>query len=84
MTYPPRENLEVFSDTSGTWIRCARCQHSLCREGEEWRKACHQKTFPPTEAGPHFQDLVGTFQLQQLFCPSCKVLLNTDVVGADR
>ena len=80
MNHPLRENLEVFSDPSGEWIRCTRCSHIFCHTGEDWKKASRVRLLPPTAAGPLMKELVGHFLLEQLYCPTCGALLNTDVV----
>jgi hypothetical protein len=77
MNHPLRENLEVAEEE---WIRCTRCMYSLCATVANWREACRSKLFPPTEAGPHMKDLVGLFLIEQLYCPSCGVLLETSLV----
>lgn len=80
MNHPLRENLEVYTDNSGTYIRCTRCLHILCPTGEDWKKASKRRLLTPTKAGPLMKDLVGLFLLEQLYCPSCGVLLSTDIV----
>ena len=80
MNHPLQEHLEVYSDSSGTWVRCTRCSHALCKSDEDWKRACKRRLSPPTEAGPLYEDLRGQFVLEQLFCPSCGVLLNTQFV----
>jgi len=80
MSYPFRENLEVVSDAAGKWIRCNRCAHVLCQWGEDWKAKCQRRTFPPTKAGPLMKDLVGTYLLEKLYCPSCGALLDSDMV----
>ena len=80
MSYPIRENLEVVSDYAGKWIRCSRCSHVFCRLGEDWKKRCKRRTFPPTKAGLLMNNLVGTYLLEKLYCPSCGALLDSDMV----
>lgn len=80
MSYPFRENLEVYSDGGGQWIRCTSCSHVLCQLGEDWRKACRSKTFPPTKAGPLMSVLVSHYLLEKLYCPACGTLLESDMV----
>ena len=75
-----RENLEVYSDSNGEWVRCSKCSHNLCRYGDDWKQACLSKRSPPTEAGPLFGALEGHLQFEQLFCPSCGLLLNSEMV----
>jgi hypothetical protein len=80
MGHPLRENLEVYSDGNGLWTRCTRCLHILCRADEDWRQACKRRLLPPTKAGPLMKDLVGQFVLEQLCCPGCGALMNSDLV----
>lgn len=80
MNHPLRENLEVYTDREGAWIRCTKCFRVLCPVGEDWRNRCVRKLLPPTKSGPLMQDLAGYFLLEQLYCPGCAALLNTEVV----
>ncbi len=80
MSYPLRENLEVVSEGTQTQVRCIRCRHVLCSAADEWKKNSKRALFPPTKAGPLMNVLSGQFLLEQLFCPSCGALLNTDLV----
>ena len=80
MSYPLRENLEVYSDGGGQWIRCTCCSQVLCQLGEDWRKGCRRKSFPPTNAGALMSILVGHYLLEKLYCPSCGTLLESDMV----
>lgn len=80
MSYPFRENLEVVTDSAGKWIHCRRCSHVFCRLGEDWKKKCKRRTFPPTKAGAFMDNLIGTYLLEKLYCPSCGVLLDSDMV----
>jgi hypothetical protein len=76
MNYPLRENLEVYSGQ----IRCTQCRWVLCRSSENWRETCIRSLSPPTQAGPLMKELEGHFALEQLFCPGCGALFNTDLV----
>lgn len=78
--HPFRENLEVTTGAEGSWIRCTRCGHGLCRSGEDWTAACARRLLEPVAAGPLMAPLSGHFAIQQLCCPTCGVLLDTDVV----
>ena len=81
MTRPVWENLELYVGGQGCGvIRCTTCSHVFCEEGSDWRIAAERRLSPPTEAGPLMCDLIGQFMLEQLLCPSCGVLLNTDLV----
>ena len=76
MNYPLRENLEVYSGE----VRCTQCRRVLCRSSENWRETCIRSLSPPTQAGPLMKELAGHFALEQLFCPGCGALFNTDLV----
>jgi N-methylhydantoinase B len=57
---------------------CSKCQGKLS-DSAEWRDGCLVKALSPTEAGPLMKDLVGHFELRQLYCPSCGALLETEL-----
>ena len=80
MSYPYRENLEVLGNFSDKMIRCSRCSQVLCRLGEDWKKNCTRRIFPPVHAGALMTDLVGHYLLEKLYCPSCAVLLDSNLV----
>lgn len=80
MSYPYRENLEVLDDSSNKMIRCSRCSRMLCRLGEDWKKTCTRRMFPPVRAGALMNDLVGHYLLEKLYCPSCGVLLDSNLL----
>jgi hypothetical protein len=80
MSYPLRENLELFTGLQGAEIRCAKCQHVFCRAGEDWKPASRVRLLPPTAAGPLMSEASGKYVLQQNTCPSCGVLLDTDLI----
>ena len=80
MSYPYRENLEVVGDSSDKMIRCSRCSQMLCRLGEDWKKTCTRRIFPPVRAGALMTNLVGYYLLEKLYCPSCGVLLDSNLL----
>jgi acetone carboxylase gamma subunit len=80
MSYPYRENLEVLDDSSDKMIRCSRCSRMLCRLGDDWKEKCARRIFPPVRAGALMTDLVGHYLLEKLYCPSCGVLLDSNLV----
>jgi len=80
MNHPLRENLENHVGDGGEWIRCSRCQHTHCRGDQDWRQFCKVRLSPPTKAGGLMADLTGQYLLRQIYCPSCGVLLDTDLV----
>lgn len=81
MKRPFRENLELDTSSETPQVVCARCVYTF---GEEagWKERAYRKLSPPTAAGPLMKDLEGQFLLQQLFCPSCKILLDSEIVEA--
>ena len=80
MSYPLRENLELFTGPEGAQIRCTQCRHVFCRAGEDWKQATQVRLLPPTAAGPLMGEARGKYVLQQNACPSCGVLLDTDLI----
>jgi len=80
MSYPLRENLELFTGPEGAQIRCAHCHHVFCRAGENWQQVTRVRLLPPTAAGPLMGEARGKYVLQQNACPSCGVLLDTDLI----
>ena len=78
--HPLRENLELARHAGGGWIRCAQCGHLLCPSDQDWTQACARKLLPPISAGPLMEPLEGQFLLEQLYCPSCAALLETEIV----
>jgi len=80
MSHPLRESLEIYAGDGGEWVRCSRCRHIHCRADQDWRKFCKRQLLPPTKAGHLMDTLAGQYLLRQLYCPSCGVLLDTDLV----
>lgn len=80
MSYPLRENLEIHDRADGRWIRCARCLHLLCPIDRSWRDASKRRLFPPAKAGPLMKILEGRYRFEKLYCPSCGVLFNAEMV----
>ncbi len=81
MKRPFRENLELDTNADPPQVVCARCVFTFGGEAE-WKERSHRKLSPPTAAGPLMKDLEGQFLLLQLFCPSCKTLLDSEIVEA--
>jgi acetone carboxylase gamma subunit len=80
VNYPFREHLEVEVTVDGKWLRCIHCGHRLCAYGENWKSAARRRRFPPTHAGPLMKVLEGRYTFEKLYCPSCGVLFNADMV----
>jgi hypothetical protein len=80
MNHPLRENLEVHSDEAGVWTRCTQCLHKICPADKNWKEACRKKLSSPTRIGPLMKELVGSFLLEQMYCPSCGALMNSELV----
>jgi len=80
MSHPLRESLEICTGDGGEWVRCSRCRHIHCRADQDWRKFCKTRLLPPAKAGQLMDTLAGQYLLRQLYCPSCGVLLDTDLV----
>lgn len=82
MRRPLRENLDVFTESGVARVVCARCGYVFGAE-KDWKSRGYRKVSPPTAAGPLMKDLEGQFLLQQLFCPQCKTLLDSEIVEAE-
>jgi hypothetical protein len=80
INHPLRENLEIYGDETGVWTRCTQCRHRLCPAENDWKEACRKKLSSPTKIGPLMKDLVGHFLLEQIYCPSCGALMNSELV----
>ena len=78
--HPLRENLEVATHAGVAWVRCSKCEHLLSPAEQDWTEACNRKLLPPTKAGESMKALEGHFVLEQLYCPSCAALFETEVV----
>ena len=84
MNHSLRENLEVYGDESGVWIRCTQCLHKLCSTENDWKQACKRRLSAPTKIGSLMKDLVGSFLLEQLYCPACSALMNSELVEDEK
>ena len=82
MRRPLRENLDVETGSGAARVLCARCDFVFGAE-EEWRSRGYRKVLPPTAGGPLMKDLEGQFLLEQLFCPQCKTLLDSQIVEVE-
>ena len=80
MNHPFREHLEVEIAADGKWLRCLNCGHRLCAFGKDWKSAALRQTFAPTHAGPLMKVLESRYVFEKLYCPSCGVLFNADMV----
>ena len=80
MNYPFREKLAIITDCGAQWIRCGQCSRTLCKLGDDWKKHCSRRTFPPTYAGPLMSQLVDHYLFEKLYCPSCGALLDSELV----
>lgn len=80
---PLQANLHVVADGSKRRICCTRCGHLFCEANDDWTREATRRNLTPTDAGPLMSDLVGKFVLAQLSCPSCAVVLRTDVAVAN-
>ena len=72
------ENLEIYTDAKGDWFRCTSCQHLLCPADLDWRQACRVRVVPPKH-DPFIGALLDAYWYRQRCCPSCGLLLETDL-----
>jgi len=79
---PLRENLETLTTQTGASVLCTQCGYELCPADEDWRAAAMRSLVPPTNAGPLMAVLGDRYRLEQLCCPGCGALLNSDIIEA--
>jgi len=82
MNRPLRAGLQIVASPDGEQIRCAWCSYVYGPAREDWRGKAKRRLLPPTDAGRYREELLGRFSLQQYSCPSCGVLLETEMVEA--
>ena len=80
MMRPLREGLVVGQEGGVSWIRCAKCAHTFCREDDDWREACKVAITDPTTGGPHREIMVGKLSYEERYCPACGALLEVSFV----
>lgn len=78
--HPLQESLEIGEVDGKSWVQCTRCGHVLCESDKNWAGACASTVSPPTHAGPFLDVLQDHFVFQQWYCPSCRVLLKSEIV----
>ena len=77
---PLQEYLTIHHEAGTAAIRCTRCSHILCLQDEDWTLAAARRRMPPTAAGPLMVELDAHYLLEQLYCPSCAVLLSSKII----
>lgn len=77
---PLQESLEAWEVGGKTWVRCVKCGHILCDSSKNWLGACSTGVFSPASAGPLMGLLAGKYLFQQWYCPSCSVLLKSEII----
>jgi N-methylhydantoinase B len=77
---PFREYLTIHHEASTAAVRCTQCSHVLCSQDEDWTRAAARRRIPPTAAGPLMVELDAHYLLEQLYCPSCAVLLRSEII----
>jgi hypothetical protein len=81
MKYSLRENLEVIVHGHlSQWVQCTRCGTKLTHSPTEWRQAARIRMLPATAAGPLMAILDNRYRLEQILCPSCGALFDTELV----
>jgi acetone carboxylase gamma subunit len=81
MKYPIGENLEVVDEGQGRrWVQCAQCEAHLAPSPTAWREAARIRVLPAKAASPLMAILDAQYHLEQLLCPSCGALFDTELV----
>jgi acetone carboxylase gamma subunit len=85
MKYPIGENLEVVEGEGGRrWVQCTQCEANLAPSPTAWRAAARIRVLPAKAAGPLMAILESQYHLEQLLCPSCGALFDTELVEEGR
>lgn len=74
--------LTVERDAGGSQVRCAACSTALSRSDQNWKSGARLQAVPVDQLGGPY----GTgrdLQLRQFICPSCGVLLDTELAFPD-
>jgi hypothetical protein len=82
LVHPLREGLAIVHHEGTEHVCCTRCGHLLCLAREDWTAACRSNRLAPSSAGRLMEPLRGAFLLEQLVCPFCAALLETEFVEA--
>ena len=72
------ENLEEYRNKEGTWVRCVRCGHLVCRASEDWQGAALVRIEEPEHDA--MSKLLTRYWYRQWCCPSCGALFETNLV----
>jgi N-methylhydantoinase B len=78
---PLQECLVLHHEGGAHVIRCTQCLHVFCSANEDWARVAARRRMPPTAAGPLMTELEGQYLLEQLYCPSCGVLLRSEIIS---
>jgi N-methylhydantoinase B len=81
---PFQEYLEIGRERGAADIRCTQCSHVFCSADEDWTHSAVLRRLPPTAGGPLMIDLNGQYLLAQLYCPSCAVLLRSEIERSEQ
>ena len=76
---PISEYLQLAEFRKGKYFQCKWCGEKICSARMEWKGKVPSKRFPTSKAGP-LRPKSREFVLQEFYCPSCAVLLDTEVM----
>ena len=79
--YPLQESLALSTANGRQEIRCTKCSYALCAADEDWRESAATRVVPPSGQGPLMAALDAQFVVEQYSCPSCGILLKSDIVA---
>jgi N-methylhydantoinase B len=77
---PFQEYLTIHREGGAADIRCTQCSYVFCSPDEDWTRAAACRLLAPTAGGPRMAELDGQYMLKQLYCPSCAVLLCSEII----
>jgi N-methylhydantoinase B len=75
--FPMGEYLELIDIRGRKIVRC-RCGYQFGPPSQNWKECAIRALVPPDTAGPHVR-LHEELEMRQFICPSCGVLLSTEV-----
>ncbi len=80
--FPINANLQMVKEKEENYIQCTHCGNKVSGAAESWKDRVVLRKSPLSQAGP-LRPVNNDFFLNEFFCPSCAVLLDTEVVFKD-
>jgi N-methylhydantoinase B len=78
--HPLQESLAIRTVNGARNVECTKCSFTICAADQDWRELAASRRVVPSTTGPLMAVLNGQFLVEQLSCPGCGVLLNSEIV----